>query len=291
MVIPATRQGETLAARERQRAIVREVERRQRVNVTELSQQFGVSGVLIRRDLERLDSQGLLRRVHGGAEAVPNPARPTAFNLRLLHNTAVKQALGAAAAQLLGTGRSVFLDSGTTVLEVARQIPRALPQGSALTLATRSLVVAAEKRSVRNVRLYVLGGMYQPDFDTFVGSQAESALQGLHVDVLFMGADGITPERGVSTELVQEADMYHAMVRCAERVVVVADSTKVGVNTLQAVLPCHEIDVLVTDARAPAHLLQAFRGCGVQVVEVPHPDAGMQVQEKEGGENGSDAAA
>jgi DeoR/GlpR family transcriptional regulator of sugar metabolism len=289
MIISARRQGETSPARDRQSAIVREVERRQRVNVAELGQQFGVSEVLIRRDLERLHSLGLVRRVHGGAEALPRPSHPTTFNLRLIRNSAVKRALGAVAAELLGSGRSVFLDSGTTVLEVARRIPRVVPQGSALTVATRSLMVAAELGTERNIRLYVLGGIYQPDFDTFIGSQAESALQGLHVDILFMGADGITPERGASTDLVQEADMYRAMVRCAERVVVVADSTKVGVNTLQAVLPCADIDVLVTDTRAPAHLVEALRAEGVEVVVVPHPDdraTGMA----EGGEQGSNAA-
>lgn len=289
MTIPARRQGEISPARERQSAIVREVERRHRVNVSELGQQFGVSEVLIRRDLERLHSLGLVRRVHGGAEALPRPSHPTAFNLRLHRNSSVKRALGVAAAELLGSGRSVFLDSGTTVLEVARHIPRVLPQGSALTVATRSLMVASELGTERNIRLYVLGGMYQPDFDTFIGSQAESALQGLHVDILFMGADGITPERGVSTDLVQEADMYHTMVRCAERVVVVADSTKVGVNTLQAVLPCSDVDVLVTDSRAPAHLLAAFRAAGVEVLEVLHPDD-EAARAEEGGEQGSDAA-
>lgn len=289
MIIPARRHGETSPARDRQWAIVREVERKQRVNVTELSQQFGVSEVLIRRDLERLNSLGLVRRIHGGAEALPRPAHPTAYNLRLLRNSAVKRALGAAAAELLGAGRSVFLDSGTTVLEVARNIPRVLPQGNTLTVATRSLLVASELGAERNIRLYVLGGMYQPDFDTFIGSQAESALQGLHVDVLFMGADGITAERGASTDLVQEADMYHAMVRCAERVVVVADSTKVGVDTLQAILPCADIDVLVTDSRAPAHVLAALRSAGVEVVEVPHPDD-EAAEEEEGGNEGSDAA-
>ena len=287
MAIPTVRQGDQSPARDRQWTIVREVEQRQHVSVTELSQQFGVSDVMIRRDLERLDNLGLVRRVHGGAEAVPRSAQPIVFNTRLLRNTAVKRALGAAAAHLLGSGRSVFFDSGTTVLEVARYIPRVLPEGSTLTVATRSLLVAAEMRTQRNIRLFVLGGIYQPDYDSFVGSQAESALDGLHVDTLFMGADGITVERGVSTDNVQEANIYRAMARCADRVVVVADATKIGVHTLQAVLPCEEIDVLVTDACAPIHLLQAFRERGVEVVVAPTPGDVQVGGQAEGGEAGS----
>jgi DeoR/GlpR family transcriptional regulator of sugar metabolism len=286
MAIPTPHRGDQSPARDRQWAIVREVEQRQRVSVTELSLQFGVSDVMIRRDLERLDNLGLVHRVHGGAEAVPQTAQPIVFNMRLLRHTAVKRALGAAAARLLGSGKSVFFDSGTTDLEVARHIPRVLPDGSTLTVATRSLLVAAEMRTLRNIRLFVLGGIYQPDYDSFVGSQAESALEGLHVDILFMGADGITAERGVSTDNVQEANIYRAMARCADRVVVVADATKIGVQTLQAVLPCEEIDVLVTDARTTVHLLQAFRERGVEVVVVPAPGDTPAGRQEEGGEEG-----
>jgi DeoR family transcriptional regulator, aga operon transcriptional repressor len=283
MTVSPTSLDEKSPVRDRQWAIVREVELRQRVNVSELSQKFGVSDVMIRRDLERLDGLGLVRRVHGGAEAVPRSAQPIVFNMRLLRNVAVKRVLGATAARLLGDGRSVFIDSGTTVLEVARHLPRVLPEGSTLTVATRSLVVASEMRTQRNIRLFILGGVYQPDYDTLVGSQAESALEGLHVDTLFMGADGITVERGVSTDLIQEANMYRAMARCAERVVVVADASKIGVHTLQAVLPCEEIDVIVTDSRAPAPLIEAFRERGVEVVVAPAPGDGSAGRQQEGG--------
>ncbi len=271
----------TRRTNERRWAIVQEVQRRQQISVAELSQQLGVSKVAIRRDLEYLEQSGLLRRVHGGAQAIAPSGQLSVFEARLLQNTETKQALSQAAAALIRPGDVVFLDSGTTVLEVARQLPDLLVEGGIFTVVTRSLMIAAELRTQRRIRLIVIGGVYVHDFDDFVGSQVEQALLEIHADILFMGTDGVSLERGLTTDNVLEAGLYRAMARCAEQVVVVTDSSKIGVDKVQTTLDFRNVHTFVTDSDAPADFTTTLRerGCEVITVARPKQDRGRQLRE------------
>jgi DeoR/GlpR family transcriptional regulator of sugar metabolism len=266
---PLVRADNERNTQERRWAIVQEVQRRQRATVAELSQSLGVSEVSIRRDLEHLDGAGLLHRVRGGAEATSHPAFASLFEARLLQNRESKQALGAAAAGLIGAGDSILLDAGTTMLEVARQIPDSLLDGGGLTILTRSLVIAGELRRHRRTRLILLGGLYIHDFDAFVGPHVERLLAEVHVRWLFVGTDGITLERGMATDNLPEMGLYRLMARCADRVVLVADSSKIGVNKLQQILSIEDLHVLVTDSGAPADFVAALRQRNIEVLLVP----------------------
>jgi DeoR/GlpR family transcriptional regulator of sugar metabolism len=249
--------------------ILQEVLRRQFVSTADLARQFGVSQVAIRRNLAELEQGGLVRRVHGGAQAVGRPGQTAQYDARLLDSVPAKRAIGQAAAALIRPGETILADSGTTVLEVVRAIPPALLENGNLTVVTRSLVIASELRRYRQVRLMVLGGIYVHDLDDFVGSQVESALQEMHVNTLFIGTDGVSPDRGLTTDNVLEAQLYRLIVRIADRVVVVADSGKIGAPKLQTILPFEEIDYLVTDAGAPDDAVRLLRDKGVSVVLAP----------------------
>jgi DeoR/GlpR family transcriptional regulator of sugar metabolism len=211
----------------------------------------------------------LIKRVHGGAQALTRPGQPSVYDARLLQRSAEKRAIGRAAAVLIRPGETLFLDSGTTVLEVARAIPEALLERGGLTLVTRSLVIAGELRRYRQVRLIVLGGIYLHDFDDFVGPQVEFALEGLHVTTLFVGADGVSPERGLTTDNVLEAGLYRQMARLADRVVVVTDSDKIGLDKLQTILPFEDLHTFITDAGAPAGFVHMLKDKGVNVLLAP----------------------
>jgi DeoR/GlpR family transcriptional regulator of sugar metabolism len=235
-------------------------------HTTDLARQFGVSAVTIRRNLAELEQAGLVKRVHGGVQATARPGQVAQYNARLLENVVAKRAIGEAAAGLIHPGDTLMLDSGTTVLEVARAIPAALLENGNLTVVTRSLVIAGELRLHRQVRLMVLGGIYVHDLDDFVGAQVEYGLQGLHVNTCFIGTDGISVERGITTDNVLEAQLYRLIVRVADRTVVVADSSKIGTQKLQVILTLEEIHTFVTDSGAPAEFLQTLRDRGVDVV-------------------------
>jgi DeoR family transcriptional regulator, aga operon transcriptional repressor len=250
---------------ERRANIVELVQRQQQVSVIDLSRQFGISQVSIRRDLDYLAEAGLLKRTHGGAEA-----QGAVFDVRLLQNVAIKRAIGQAAAGLVKPGEVILLDSGTTVLEVARHLPRPLlDQGGSLTAITRSLAIANELRSQRQVRLIVLGGVYLPEYDDFAGEQVETALQSLHANILFIGAEGIAPERGLTTDNLLEMSVYRFLAKCADKVVVVADSSKIGLNKLQTLLTFDAVQVFITDSGAPAAFVQRLQAKGIQVILAP----------------------
>jgi DeoR/GlpR family transcriptional regulator of sugar metabolism len=270
---------------ERRWTIVQELQRRPQISVAELSQWLGVSRVAIRRDLEYLEQAGLLRRVHGGAQAIASSGQLSVFEARLLQNTEIKRALGQAAAALIRSGDVILLDSGTTVLEIARQLPKLLEDGGTLTALTRSLMIAAELRTQRRIRLIVIGGVYVHDFDDFVGSQVEQALREIHADTLFIGTDGVSFERGLTTDNVLEAGLYRAMARCAERVVVVTDSSKIGVDRVQTTLAFGDIHTFITDSDAPADFVATLRewDCEVIVVAWPQQGRARQLRETQGG--------
>lgn len=265
--------------------MVREVERHRWVSVGTLSERFGLSDVSVRRHLEYLDRHGLVRRLRGGAQAIGQRGQSSVFQARMLRNVDVKRALGQAVVRLFEPGDRLLLDVGTTVLEVARATPSMLDQGQDLSVVTRSLTIASELAQHRAIRLIVLGGMYMPEFDSFVGTQIEQALDDLHVHKLVIGADGLIPDRGLTSDNVREAGLFQIMARTAERVIVVADSSKIGVNQLQTVLPFEAIHVLVTDAGAPSLFVQALRQRGIDVVTVEEqPDrADHEVDQTESG--------
>jgi DeoR/GlpR family transcriptional regulator of sugar metabolism len=254
---------------ERRRVILEATAADQKISVVELSQQLNVSEVTIRRDLESLDRAGLLRRVHGGAQAALRPGQLSVIEARLLRNVESKRAIAQAAVALIKPGHVIFLDSGTTVLEVARNLPDDLLETGGLTVITRSLLIATELRHRRQIRLIVVGGVYVHDFDDFVGPQVEQALQSIHVNTLFIGTDGVSPERGLTTDNVLEAGLYRQMAGVAERVVVVADTSKIGVDKLQTILPFEAIHAFVADAAAPADFVQTLREKGINVILAP----------------------
>ena len=252
-------------------AIVQEVQRRQRATVAELSASLGVSQVSIRNDLEHLHLMGLLRRVHGGAEAITRPGQASQFHARLFDQIEAKRAIGAAAAARVQPGEVVILDAGTTVLEIARHLPAPLLENGGLTVITRSLVIAGELRHHRQVRLLMPGGVYMHDYDAFSGSQVESALQGMHAGTLYIGTDGVVLDRGLTTDNALEAGLYRVLARCADRIVVVTDSTKIGLNKLQVLLSLDQVHALITDDGARPEFLDGLRRRGIEVLAVPRP--------------------
>lgn len=249
--------------------ILQEIQNSTQVSVADLGRLFGVSEVSIRRDLTQLEEMGLIQRTHGAAQAVFRVGQTAPFDARVYQYAEYKRAIGHAAAAMIHPGEAVCLDAGTTVLETAKAIPGALLEEGKLTIVTRSLSIASVFRSQRKTRLILLGGMYVRDFDTFVGPQVEQALQNLHVNTLFIGIDGISLARGITTDNVMEASLYPSMTRCADRIVVVSDASKVGVNQLQSILSLSQIHTFITDDRVPDDFVQALRERGIEVVVVP----------------------
>jgi DeoR/GlpR family transcriptional regulator of sugar metabolism len=236
-------------AGQRQMLIVEEVRRRGAVRVSELTEQLAVSDMTIRRDLDVLAASGLLDKVHGGATAkhVASTDEP-GFEVKSHRQLEEKEAIARAASRLVEPGQAIALTAGTTTWRLAHHIVDVAD----LTVVTNSIQVAnVLHRDGRPDSTVVLTGGVRTPSDALVGPIAIAAMSSLNVDLLFMGVHGMTAEAGFTTPNLLEAETNQALIRAAERVVVVADHTKWGVRGLSGFAQLSEAGVLVTDRGLP----------------------------------------
>jgi DeoR/GlpR family transcriptional regulator of sugar metabolism len=253
---------------QRRSKIIIELGRAQSLKVNDLSHRLGVSEVSIRRDLQILEDTGLLKRVYGGAVAIPDQKVGEALSTRWYQNLEKKERIGRAAAAMIQRGDHLIIDSGTTPLQVVRHIAPELLASGNLTVITASLPVGREVGSHPGVHLILLGGVYLPTYDLVIGPQTIDNLKNLHADKLFLGTDGLTFTQGITTANVLEAEVDRAMVNASSEVIVVSDSSKIGVIGLVTIMPLTKIHKLVTDSDAPQDFVAELREQGVEVILV-----------------------
>ena len=241
-----------------------------RASVPELAHRLGVSEMTVRRDLDALERQGLVRRVHGGA--VPALAREAGggFAAREAWQAATKDRLGAAVARLVEPGSRVLLDAGTTTVHVAGHLAARAP----LTVAVLSLQAAAPLADQPGIELVVVGGRSRPGERSLVGPIALRTLESLAFDCFVMSIGGVHAEHGWSEFSLDDAAVKQVGLGQATRTVAVADATKLGVRAFSQVAPLGVADCFVTDeaaADADTHpngplTLQALREAGVETI-------------------------
>jgi DeoR/GlpR family transcriptional regulator of sugar metabolism len=258
----------TSVAEQRRSQIISELNRSQRLKVSDLSDHLGVSEVSIRRDLQILEDSGLLKREHGGAVAIQDQTGGEGLATRWYQNLDKKERIGRAAAQLVQRGDNLIVDSGTTPLQVVRHLSQELLASGNLTIITASLPIAHEVGSHPGVHLILLGGVYLPNYDLVVGPQTIDNLKNLHADKLFLGTDGLTFTQGITTANVLEAEVDRAMVTASSAVIVVSDSSKIGLIGLATIMSLTRINTLVTDSDAPPDFVDTLRQQRVEVILV-----------------------
>jgi DeoR family transcriptional regulator, aga operon transcriptional repressor len=236
---------------ERRQAILTLIGERGYLAAADLSSALHVDSSTVRRDLERLERAGLVRRTHGGAlPADPTDTVDTPYEVRRARHRAAKQAIGAASAHLVQDGQTVLIDNGSTTYEVAAS----LKDHRGLTVVTNDLMVAMVLRSHSRHQVHLTGGLLLDTVYTLVGPAAVETLRGLHVDWAFLGAEGVDPEAGITNINVVEIPVKQAMIAAAEHVVVVADSSKLGTRSLATVAALDQVDVIVSDSGVPADM-------------------------------------
>jgi DeoR/GlpR family transcriptional regulator of sugar metabolism len=243
---------------ERKAAIAMLLKRDGRVVSTSLAREFGVSIDTVRRDLDELEEEGLLKRVHGGA-VVPLPGEPR-FLDRVEHEEPAKQRLAALATPLLADGELIALGGGTTTLELARS----LPPGLRATVVTASLDVALALRDHARVSVDVLGGRLDRESQTLTGAGTIDQLRRLRPDVCVMSPCGLDVGEGLTLREHEEAQVVTAMLERSRRTIVLASTAKLGASGPYVVAPAAKVSTLVTDA--PEERLAAFRELGLEVV-------------------------
>jgi DeoR family transcriptional regulator of aga operon len=245
---------------ERQSAILDRLGERGAVEVDELAQSLGVSGATVRRDLQSLSRSQLLTRTHGGAVA-NGVGDEVPTRVKAARRQPEKRRIGRAAADLIEDGAVVGMTGGTTALEVAR----ALADRRGITVVTNAIHIAAELLDHAGLRLVVIGGIVRHS-DELVGHAAEAMLANYHLDIAFIGVDGLTPEEGCTTYDEMEAQTDLAFLRRARRSVVIADSSKIGKITFARISLLSGVTDVITDREADPDQLAGLRRAGVNVI-------------------------
>lgn len=249
-----------MLTRQRQQHLLAVLKRDGRLVAKDLSAELAVSEDTIRRDLRELAAQGLLQRVHGGA--LPVSAALADFAARQSVVPDDKAAIGRAAARLVKPGQVVFIDGGTTAVQLAR----ALAPDLRATVVTHSPSIAIELVAHPGVEVVMIGGSLFKHSVVNVGSVAMEGIARVHADTFFLGVTGVDVRAGLSTGDAEEAGIKRALMAASAETVVLASSEKLGVASPHVVAPLAAASTLVVPAAAPKAMVAAWRKLGLDVV-------------------------
>ncbi|HWF15939.1 MAG TPA: DeoR/GlpR family DNA-binding transcription regulator [Acidimicrobiales bacterium] len=244
----------------RHRLILQALRERSPVLVGELATALDCSEMTVRRDLESLERSGGLRRVHGGATSVFLSAEETPYDIRALESREAKASIGEGAASLLSDGETVILDGGTTAMEVARALRR-----RRMTVMPLALRPVFELHECPSINLLLPGGEVRPGELSLTGGLTEHSFSQLRFDTCVMGPCGIDVNAGITTHLLAETAVKRAAARASQRVIAVADSSKLGRVAFGHVCDLDDIDIVLTDTGANQHIVDELRNAGVDV--------------------------
>lgn len=225
-----------------------------------LSAELSLSEDTIRRDLRDLAGEGLLQRVHGGA--LPSSPAMADFSGRQQVAPDEKIAIGRAAAALMQPGQMVFIDGGTTAVQMARHLDPHLRA----TVVTHSPSVAVELVPHTSIDVVMIGGRLFRHSIVSVGSGAVEEIKRIRADIYFMGATGIHPEAGLSTGDLEEANIKRALMAASAETVVLASSEKLGVASPYVIAPVGDISTLVVSDEVPGAALKPYKKLGIAIV-------------------------
>lgn len=233
------------------------------VSVTELSRIFKVSEVTIRNDLAQLEKKGLLIKTRGGGIKTQRVSIDQHLNEKAKICSKEKQAIGKKAASLINDGDTIIIDSGTTTLEVAKN----LKDIKNLTVVTNALNIASQLIN-EQIRLILLGGLLRNESLSLIGPIPESSIKNFYCDKLFVGVDGIDSKSGIFTPNPEEAELNRLMIEASKEVIVVADSTKFKRKSFAFIAPMSKVDFIITDSKIPEDELRNLRSIGVNTIIV-----------------------
>jgi DeoR/GlpR family transcriptional regulator of sugar metabolism len=249
---------------ERRQAILQWVAQQGRASVTQLSRQLGVSEVTIRTDLQALAEQQLIIRTHGGAIPASGRRHDLALARRQQQQAQEKDRIGEAAAKMIFDDEAIFLDSSSTTLTITRH----LNQHRRLTIVTNSLAVAQEMLEAPGVTVVMPGGTIQREMASIIGTDGLDALQKFNIQKGFFGAHGLSLSHGLTDVSADEAEIKSRFIEMCHRVIALLDATKWGKVGLASFTRFEDVDTVITDADAPAELVEQAHAFGIETILV-----------------------
>jgi DeoR/GlpR family transcriptional regulator of sugar metabolism len=251
-------------ANDRQAQLIAVLKERGYCSVAEMSQLLNVSAMTIRRDLHALHEKQIVEVTYGGARLIASKRSEADFDIRAQEHQAEKQAIGRLAAQsFIQAGDVIGIDSGSTTVEVARNLPD-VP----LTIVTHSMAAANAVAHNKQYSLIVLGGVLQREANCLCGPQALAALQTLYINKLFLSASGLLLPDGLSCNSLLDAEVKQALLNASRQVILCMDSSKIGSAYLARFAALDVVDVLITDDGILDESREAIEQQDVEVVTV-----------------------
>ena len=253
----------SLKATERHIKITDQLNARDRIDVTELAEALGVSTVTVRADLLYLERNQVLRRIRGGAIAV-RPSRyerPVDLNASL--RSKEKNAIAELAATMIRDGETIIMDTGSTIAALANVFPKTLVD---IAIVTNSLLVVNELADYPGATIIVTGGTLRPKLNSLTSPFGDLVLKEINADIAFMSCAGVDPEKGFTNSNWQEAEIKKSMIRSANRVIFLADYSKLRHVATAKIAMLGEADLLITDNKASTETLKDLRAAGIEVV-------------------------
>jgi DeoR/GlpR family transcriptional regulator of sugar metabolism len=276
--IDARSDSPVFSQEERMQHVLHLLETRDSVHVAELAEAFSVSEVTIRSDLSALARQGLVARVRGGVRALQQGQSEVGFDLRLRLEVERKRAIGRAAAALVNEGEAVALDASTTAYYLALE----LRGKRELVVVTNGLLVATALADAPGISVLVTGGMLRLSAMSLVGDLGTDVLRTTRINKGFLGARGLSLERGLMDLNPDEVRIKQEMADACEQVYGIFDGTKWHRSALLAFVSVDQLAGIITDSSAPASEVEAWRGAGVEVVTVePVPREPLPVRPRD----------
>lgn len=249
---------------ERKQSILDCLKKDNRIYVSELSVKFGVSEVTIRKDLQELESKGLLQRVHGGATVMDKVAIEPCLDELQQINMEEKRAIAKVAYSYITDNDTVLLDCSTTTRELAHLIRTGERRN--LTIITTALQISQELAYSDDIQVVQIGGNIRRSLYTAMGPLATAALQSLHTDKAFIGVNGIDPGVGLTTQNMLESEIKQHIINASTQSFLLADASKMRKIALSVICPINRVDYIITnDSISPAFVRQ-LKDCGVEVV-------------------------
>ncbi|MBQ7631137.1 MAG: DeoR/GlpR transcriptional regulator [Paludibacteraceae bacterium] len=251
------------SAKERRALILRLLEKNNEVSVIELSRQTGISEVTIRKDLTVLQNRHLIIRTRGGAirKPVENLNEDTAISRKRMFNFKEKERIGLEAVKMIEEGDHIMLDSGTTTMEIAKN----LGKFQNLHILTNAMNIATELATYKRFEVILLGGHVRVNSLSMVGPLAMNSLRNFSKYKLFLGVDSFSLENGISTPNIEEALLNQLMIQQASKVIAVFDSSKFNKRSFAFIAEASALDCIITDKAIPTGMLSKLRAKGIEV--------------------------
>ena len=251
-----------MLALERRQRVAETLKTEKRVSVSELSRALGVSEETVRRDLERLEKDGIARRTYGGALYNEDERKETPYDIRKRSDVNAKTAIARAVAGLISDGEYIMLDESSTSFFVAS----ALKHLKDITVITNSMEIVSELASAQGWTVLCTGGLKRPSAPSFAGHQAESMVRSYHVDKAIISCDSLDMEAGFTDRHEDTALIKRAMMASARQVILAADGGKLGRVAFAGIGRLNDIDYLVTDTEPGPEWREALDKCGVRLI-------------------------